>query len=163
MERFLPDGCMSDEGLQALIDGNLDELGRLEAAEHLSYCDRCMDRYTLLLTEDALQKPPHGTYRTVMEDVWGSLMQNTWGRAAVAGVAAVLALMMWRTDVLGQITSYRLPVWTPTIVQTQQTSSRLGRQAKISQPLQLDDEINRLGEAVRSALFKKDGADRTEK
>ena len=41
MESFRKDGCLSDEGLHALIAGQLDELGRLEAAEHLAYCDKC--------------------------------------------------------------------------------------------------------------------------
>lgn len=50
MELFDKNGCLTDEGLQALQAGGLDELGRLEAAEHLSYCDKCMDRYTALLT-----------------------------------------------------------------------------------------------------------------
>ena len=46
MELFREDGCMTDAGFRAMMDGQLDELGRLEAAEHLSYCDQCMDRYT---------------------------------------------------------------------------------------------------------------------
>lgn len=50
MELFDKNGCLTDEGLQALQAGGLDELGRLETAEHLSYCDKCMDRYTALLT-----------------------------------------------------------------------------------------------------------------
>ena len=50
MELFREDGCLSDEGLHALTAGQLDELGRLEAAEHLAYCDKCTDRYTALLT-----------------------------------------------------------------------------------------------------------------
>ena len=58
LELFREDGCLTDEGLQALRDGQLDELGRLEAAEHLSYCDKCMDRYTALLTADVLETPP---------------------------------------------------------------------------------------------------------
>ena len=36
MELFREDGCLSDEGLHALTTGQLDELGRLEAAEHLA-------------------------------------------------------------------------------------------------------------------------------
>ena len=40
LELFREDGCLTDEGLQALRDGQLDELGRLEAAEHLSYWKR---------------------------------------------------------------------------------------------------------------------------
>ena len=82
MESFRNDGC--------LIDGQLDELGRLEAAEHLAYCDKCTDRYTALLTADALSDPPRSVRRTVMGTIWVRLMQSTCGRAAVAGVAAVL-------------------------------------------------------------------------
>ena len=93
MESFRNDGCLSDEGLHALIAGQLDELGRLEAAEHLAYCDKCTDRYTALLTADALSDPPRSVRRTVMGTIWVRLMQSTCGRAAVAGVAAVLALL----------------------------------------------------------------------
>ena len=92
MELFLPDGCLSDEGLNALASGSLDELERLEAAEHLSYCDHCMDRYTALLTEDILEPPPRSVRSTVMTTIWVRVMQNTYGRAAVAAAAAVLAL-----------------------------------------------------------------------
>ena len=58
MELFDAKGCLSEEGLQALVGGQLDETQRLEAAEHLAYCDRCMDRYTALLTDDVLEQPP---------------------------------------------------------------------------------------------------------
>ena len=83
MELFREDGCLSDEGLHALTAGQLDELGRLEAAEHLSYCDKCTDRYTALLTADALADPPRDVRRTVMSTIWVRLMQSTYGRAAV--------------------------------------------------------------------------------
>ena len=89
MELFREDGCLSDEGLHALTAGQLDELGRLEAAEHLAYCDKCTDRYTALLTADALADPPRDVRRTVMSTIWVRLMQSTCGRAAVAGIAAV--------------------------------------------------------------------------
>lgn len=104
MELFREDGCLTDAGLQAMQDGQLDELGRLEAAEHLAYCDHCMDRYTALLTAEALEPPPKGLRGAVMGTIWARLMQNTWGRAAVAGVAAVLALTLWRSGALLQIT-----------------------------------------------------------
>lgn len=100
MELFREDGCMTDAGFRAMMDGQLDELGRLEAAEHLSYCDQCMDRYTALLTADALEKPPRSVQGAVMGTIWARLMQNTYGRAAVAGVAAVLALTLWRSGAL---------------------------------------------------------------
>ena len=97
LELFREDGCLTDEGLQALRNGQLDELGRLEAAEHLSYCDKCMDRYTALLTADVLETPPRGVHGTIMTTIWVRLMQSTYGRVAVAGVAAVLALSLWRS------------------------------------------------------------------
>ena len=106
MELFREDGCLSDEGLRALTAGQLDELGRLEAAEHLAYCDKCTDRYTALLTGDALADPPRNVRRTVMSTIWVRLMQSTFGRAAVAGVAAVLALTMWRTGALTFVTDH---------------------------------------------------------
>ena len=125
MELFREDGCLSDEGLHALTAGQLDELGRLEAAEHLAYCDKCTDRYTALLTADALTDPPRDVRRTVMSTIWVRLMQSTYGRAAVAGVAAVLALTMWRAGTLEQIlhTGQQLNTWLPQT--TQQTEPEL--------------------------------------
>ena len=105
MELFDQNGCLTEEGLHAVIGGQLDELGRLEAAEHLSYCDKCMDRYTALLTADVLEEPPRSARGAVMGTIWVRLMQNTWGRAAVAAVAAVLTLTMWRSGTLKQILS----------------------------------------------------------
>ena len=121
MELFRDDGCLTDEGLHALIAGELDEMGRLEAAEHLSYCDKCMDRYTALLTEDVLEQPPRSARGAVMTTIFVRLMQNTWGRAAVATVAAVLALTLWRTGTIDQIlTGTRdLKTWMPDTSQSQ--------------------------------------------
>ena len=83
MELFREDGCMTDAGFRAMMDGQLDELGRLEAAEHLSYCDQCMDRYTALLTADALEKPPRSMQGAVMGTIWARLMQNTYGLSLI--------------------------------------------------------------------------------
>ena len=128
MELFREDGCMTDAGFRAMMDGQLDELGRLEAAEHLSYCDKCMDRYTALLTADVLEEPPRSARGAVMTAVFVQLMQNTWGRAAVAAVAAVLALTMWRTGTLEQILSTGETVrsWLPETTQTTEPE-QLGR------------------------------------
>lgn len=121
MELFDQNGCLTEEGLHAVIGGQLDELGRLEAAEHLSYCDKCMDRYTALLTADVLEEPPRSARGAVMGTIWVRLMQNTWGRAAVAAVAAVLALTMWRSGTVTQILegTRDLKTWMPSTSQTQ--------------------------------------------
>ena len=164
MESFRKDGCLSDEGLHALIAGQLDELGRLEAAEHLAYCDKCTDRYTALLTADALSDPPRGVRRTVMGTIWVRLMQNTWGRAAVAAVAAVLALTMWRSGTLEQILSTGETVrsWLPETTQTTEPE-QLGRPVQddertptqpesLGQPVQDRAPGPQLSEKLNSAL-----------
>lgn len=99
MELFDEKGCLTDEGLHALIAGELDELGRLEAAEHLAYCDRCLERYTALLTPEAVEQPPHPLTMPVLHSVCARIMQNTAGRAAVAAAAAAVALTFWHTGV----------------------------------------------------------------
>ena len=134
MELFDEKGCLSAEGLHAIVGGQLDELGRLEAAEHLAYCDKCMDRYTALLTADVLQDPPHSAHKAVMSTIWVRLMQNTWGRAAVAGVAAVLALTMWRAGTLDQVLQAGRTVrtWTPETTQTE--PERLGKPVEDTRP-----------------------------
>ena len=137
MELFREDGCLSDEGLHALTAGQLDELGRLEAAEHLAYCDKCTDRYTALLTADALADPPRDVRRTVMSTIWVRLMQNTWGRDAVAGVAAVLAFTMWRSGTIDQLLNFRqeLHTWTPETSQSQtEEALQLGKPVENDRP-----------------------------
>ena len=153
MELFNENGCLTDEGLQALVNGQLDELGRLEAAEHLSYCDHCLDRYTALLTADALEEPPRSVHKTVMGTIWVRLMQNTWGRAAVAGVAAVLALTLWRSGTLQQLLDFRreLSGWVPQPSQSQTAEDA----AQLGRPVQDDDrkptQPQTLGRPVQDA------------
>ena len=137
MELFDVKGCLSEEGLQALVGGQLDETQRLEAAEHLAYCDRCMDRYTALLTDDVLEQPPRSARGAVMGTIWIRLMQNTWGRAAVAGVAAVLAFTMWRSGTIDQLLNFRqeLHTWTPETSQSQtEEALQLGKPVEDGRP-----------------------------
>lgn len=146
MELFRDDGCLTEEGLHAVVNEELDELGRLEAAEHLAYCDKCLDRYTALLTADALTPPPHSVKGAVMGTVWVRVMQNTWGRSAVAAVAAVLAITMWRSGALENLslTSQNLQALLP--------SSQTQQQAE-PEP---DAEPERLGkpyESSKASLF----------
>ena len=56
---FDAEGHLTDGGLRALQDDRLDDLGRLEAAEHLTFCDYCLARYTALIeaAPQALRQP----------------------------------------------------------------------------------------------------------
>ena len=149
MELFDQNGCLTEEGLHAVIGGQLDELGRLEAAEHLSYCDKCMDRYTALLTADVLEEPPRSARGAVMGTIWVRLMQNTWGRAAVAAVAAVLALTLWRSGTVTQILegTRDLKTWMPSTSQTQPDQLPM-----LGQPVQ-DDQRTMKKNGILTLLF----------
>ena len=48
-ELFSPDGHLTDTSFELLISEKLDPLQSLEVSEHLSFCDRCLERYTLSL------------------------------------------------------------------------------------------------------------------
>ena len=77
MEVFDPAGHLSDSALLALVrnEDALDALARLEMAEHLSYCDRCLQRYTQLLAQDALLTPGH----SCRESLWRRIRARTMG------------------------------------------------------------------------------------
>ena len=98
MEHFDRHGHLTDGALTALIRGDetLDELTRLELAEHLAFCDRCLERYTEKLAEADLLTPEH----TCRETLWGRIRARTLrlitSRYATAAAAVALALtMLW--------------------------------------------------------------------
>lgn len=97
LELFNDQGCLTDEGLQALIAGSLDEMGRLEAVEHLAYCDRCLKRYTDLLSGEVLLEPPKDLSVPVRRGLMMNLMHTVWGRGVVAAAAVLLSLGMWHS------------------------------------------------------------------
>ncbi len=95
MVLFDEKGCLTDQALDALHQGGLDELNRLEAAEHLAYCDHCMDRYALMLSCQELETPPKPLGKAVRQSLWVRMMQSKLGRGVVACAAGVLAIGMW--------------------------------------------------------------------
>ena len=72
--RFYDDGHLTDEALTALILGtDADELGRLEMAEHLAFCDQCLQRYTDLLAAGTLLTPA----KSCQESLWRRIRART--------------------------------------------------------------------------------------
>ena len=97
MERFRPDGHLTDQALAALVQGApLDELARLEIAEHLSYCDQCLQRYTDLLTEDMLLNPAHSCQASLWNRIRSRALRLAASRYATAAAAVAIALtLLW--------------------------------------------------------------------
>lgn len=92
---FREDGHLADGGLRALCQGNLGELERLEAAEHLGYCDACLDRYMTMLEGGAVSEPPEDLTLPVMRRLRQKAARLFMNRYATVAAAAVLAFGLW--------------------------------------------------------------------
>ncbi len=97
MERFRADGHLTDEALRALVQEEpLSELERLELAEHLSFCDICLQRYTDCLAHTALAAPERSCREGLRRRIWQRTARLAASRYATAAAAVVLALtMLW--------------------------------------------------------------------
>ena len=97
MTVFRPDGHLTEDALISLTAGRpLDELGRLEIAEHLAYCDRCLQRYTELLAESPLLTPERPCHTGLRRRILGRTVRLAVSRYATAAAAIALALtLLW--------------------------------------------------------------------
>lgn len=98
-ELFDKDGCLTDQGLRMLISGELDELGRLEAAEHLAFCDRCTLRYSELLEGDILLETPDLLRPGIFRRIRQHARRIFCSRYAAMVVAASFAMVFWLSGV----------------------------------------------------------------
>ena len=94
---FRPDGHLTDEALAALARQDpLAELDRLELAEHLTYCDQCLQRYTELLSAGTLLAPEHSCREPLRRRIRRRAFQLGVNRYATAAAAVALALtVLW--------------------------------------------------------------------
>lgn len=92
-------GCLTDYALDVLVAGSLDELGRLEASEHLSYCDSCLDRYTVRLTPEVLVEPPELMKQSILSALKRKAANAFVSRYFHMAVAASLTLVLWGSGV----------------------------------------------------------------
>lgn len=97
MEAFRADGHLTDEALLLLIqDGPDDELTRLEIAEHLAFCDGCLQRYTDLLAAAPLLTPARSCEKTLWARIRVRAIQAFTSRYATAAAAVIIALsVVW--------------------------------------------------------------------
>ena len=95
---FDEQGHLTDEGLYALKDGTLDELGSLEAAEHLTFCDYCLLRYTKLV--EAMPEGLQGPMRDLIPQVQSLMRLRSFrlltNRYVNVAAAVVLAFAIWQ-------------------------------------------------------------------
>lgn len=92
-------GCLTDPALDGLIAGSLEELQRLEVSEHLSFCDRCLDRYTARLTPDVLIEPSELMKPSILSALRKKTAKAFVSRYFHMAVAASLTLVLWGSGV----------------------------------------------------------------
>lgn len=97
MEYFNEDGHLTKEALNELIFGEPDEMIRLEIAEHLSFCDECVEHYTMLLTGPALISPNESMAPSIMRRVRMKARRIFLNKYATFAAAACFALVLWTT------------------------------------------------------------------
>ena len=86
---FKEDGHLTKEALQNLKNENLEELTRLEIAEHLSYCDECLMMYTELLEDDMLMDVKNSVVSNGCL-IEGTIENSIIGRGCVIKKGAVI-------------------------------------------------------------------------
>lgn len=95
-DTFREDGHITDQALTALALGkHTDELTRLELAEHLSFCDRCLDAYMAVLSDDRLLDPPAPQAQSIIRRAKQRARLLFFNRYTRAAVAACLAIGLW--------------------------------------------------------------------
>lgn len=139
MELFHDNGHLTSEGLQAIVDETLDEMGRLEAAEHLGFCDDCLVRYTALLTGEVLIAPETPVKEGVMARIKQRVRRILWSKYGTVAAAAVLAVTMFSigslaAPMLRDNVTGRPDAGDPQTAQTQRAEPEAEHQAETYQP-----------------------------
>ena len=93
---FDQDGHLTGRAFDDLLHGEPDELARLEIAEHLAFCDACLQRYTELLAESPLLTPVSSCRQSLWQRLRARAARLLVSRYATAAAAVALALtVLW--------------------------------------------------------------------
>lgn len=100
---FDAEGHLTEEGLYALKDGTLDDLGALEAAEHLTFCDYCLLRYTKMIDSapECLQQPMRDLIPQVQNLMKLRSFRIMTNRYVSAAAAVAMGFLLWNVTTLG--------------------------------------------------------------
>lgn len=107
MELFDKNNHLTDIALQLLLadDLSLSQLDRLEIAEHLSYCDECLTRYTNMLTDNSLVSPPEHLKESVWRRIRLRAIKVLTSRWATAAAAIAIVFALWGGGVFSGLVS----------------------------------------------------------
>lgn len=107
MNLFNDEGHLTKEGLEALVGEQLDEMGRLEAAEHLEFCMPCMELYLEALSGVELKQPEEPVPAQVKKRIRRKGIRVAFSRYATVAAAACLVAALWGSGFFASI--YKAP------------------------------------------------------
>lgn len=95
---FDRNGHLTGSGLDAMEKGTLDELGSLEAAEHISFCNECLNRYTnwLEAMPEKLLSPVNDLIPQVQNLMRMRSIRVMTNRYISVAAAVILAFALWQ-------------------------------------------------------------------
>ena len=112
-EYFDEDGHLTDHALRSLIAGEENELRRLEIAEHLSFCDSCIERYALMLEETTLIEPVKSVAENVIAQIKKRAARLLFNKYGTMAVAACFTMTLWFTGIFNMDFQHFEEVRTP--------------------------------------------------
>lgn len=146
MTLFDTQGHLTDEAILAVIQETLDDLSRLEVAEHLSFCDNCLVRYTAMLTEDSLLTPQQPIVPPLLVRLRRQAVRVVFNKYTTYAAAAGFSLVLWGAGVFTGVL--------PKVAAAMQPPEPLQRPAYTQRGENFFDSIS---EALNSVLQWEDG------
>ena len=113
---FNADGHLTDYAIERLLAADLPELPALEVAEHLAFCDACLNRYTEALEKVPLLAPPEPLAEKVLKKVRRRSEQAFFNKYASMAMAACFALIFWLGGVFTISIPAEAPEWLANVV-----------------------------------------------
>lgn len=98
-EFFSEDGHLTDFAFDSFINDNIEELHRLEFAEHTSFCDECLLKYMDLLDNSKLISPPEIMEHNIMLKITNNTRRVKLNQYFSMALAACFAMTFWVTGV----------------------------------------------------------------
>lgn len=92
---FEKDGHLTKKAFEDLELGCIDEIYRLEIAEHLSFCDICTEKYTQFLCGQEWENPGKSMADEITRRVNRENRMIFLKRCARVGFAACFTLLIW--------------------------------------------------------------------
>lgn len=98
-EFFNENGHLTDYAFNSIIKYENDELNRLEIAEHMSFCDECLLKYTNLLDDSELISPPESLGKGIMSKIRFKTAKTFIRPYISLAIAASFTIILWTSGV----------------------------------------------------------------